>query len=354
MRDHEREIAERVRDACARAARDGYHDAAVAGLCHEGAAEAAVGAIRMLDLAALVAPSGAAAAAPGEARVRAGPDAVGAEVDGVDLAAPLDDATFARIRDAVDAHAVVVLRGQSLGAAQQVALGRRFGKLQVNVRAEANSGEDPEIFWVSNITRDGKPVGSHDAGRYWHSDLCYLERPSHVTMLYAVEVPVRDGVALGDTCFASASAAYEALPAATKRRIEGLRAANGYRRMWKRKAREFGQRPDLDDAELERRFPPDAVHPVVRTHPATGRRCLYVCEGYTHRILDLDEAESDALLAELFEHATRPEFVHRHRWQAGDLLIWDNCAVQHRASFDYEPPLRRLMRRCTVEGGVPY
>jgi taurine dioxygenase len=96
------------------------------------------------------------------------------------------------------------------------------------------------------------------------------------------------------------------------------------------------------------------VHPVVRTHPATGRKCLYVCEGYTHRILDLPEDESRALLDDLFAHIIKPAFVYRHKWRAGDLLMWDNAAVQHKVSFDYAPPLRRRLERCTVEGSVPY
>ena len=149
-------------------------------------------------------------------------------------------------------------------------------------------------------------------------------------------------------------AAYDALPSATKARIEGLTAANGYRDMWNRKAREFGLRPLRSETELAARFPPDAIHPIARTHPKTGRKCLYVCDGYTHRIADLAESESDALLGELFGHLLRPEFRHRHQWRVGDLLLWDNCAVQHKATFDYPADLPRRMQRCTIEGTVPF
>ena len=285
--------------------------------------------------------------------IRSSGDAIGAEITGADLAAPVSDADFAKITDALNRYAVVVIRGQTLTPAQLAAFARRFGTPQVNVRAEANSGETPEVFWVSNVTKDGKPLGSHDAGRYWHSDLCYLEKPSSVTLLNAVEVPERDGTVYGDTLFAGAAAAYGALPDDIKRRLEGRRAANGYRYMWNMKAREFGKRPVLSEKELEK-YPPDALHPVVRTHPVTGRKGLYICEGYTHRIVGIPEAESDELLRILFDHVIKPEFLYRHRWRPGDLLMWDNCAVQHKATFDYDPPLRRVMQRCTIEGTVPY
>jgi taurine dioxygenase len=225
--------------------------------------------------------------------------------------------------------------------------------LQVNVRSEFNKPGYPEIYRVSNVLVDGKPIGSRDAGRYWHSDLCYLARPSRASLLYAIEVPQGDAP-LGDTMFASTAAAYDALPGAVKSRLDGLRAANSYTYMFDRKAQEFGLRPGLSQEELAARYPKDAIHPVVRTHPTTGRKCIYVCEGYTHRILDIPEAESQELLETLFAQVTRPEFVYRHHWRVGDLLMWDNCAVQHKVSFDYALPQRRLMERTTVEGSLPY
>jgi taurine dioxygenase len=280
-------------------------------------------------------------------------DAIGAEITGVDLRVPVSDSDFARIRDALHRHAVVVVRGRPLAQADLVAFARRLGTPQINVRTEVNSQELPEIFHVSNVTRDGKPLGSHDAGRYWHSDLCYLERPSSVTLLNAIEVPEQDGVVHGDTLFVSAADAYDALPDTIKQRIAGRTASNSYREMWNRKAREFGKRAVLSAEELSK-YPPDAHHPIVRTHPVTGRKCLYVCDGYTNRIDGLPEADSAALLKTLFDHLLKPEFLYRHRWRVGDLLMWDNCLVQHKAVFDYAPPLRRVMQRCTIEGSMPY
>ncbi len=277
---------------------------------------------------------------------------VGAEITGVDLSRPVGDAEFTAIEAALAGYGVVVVRDQRLTAVQLADFARRFGTPQINVRAEATNDGEPEVFWISNITRDGKPLGSHDAGRYWHSDLCYLENPSKATMLYALEVPERGGESFGDTVFSGSAAAYDALPEAMRRRLDGLRAANGYRYMWNRKAREFGIRPVLSENELEQ-YPADAIHPVVRTHPVTGRKGLFICDGYTHRIVGIPEAESRELLDELFAHVVRPEFLHRHSWRVGDLLLWDNCAVQHKATNDFELPLRRVMQRCTIEGPVP-
>lgn len=285
--------------------------------------------------------------------IRSSGGAIGAEIAGIDVSVPVDAATFEKIESTLNDRAVVVIRGQNLKPAQLAAFSRLFGTPQVNVRADANHEDVPEVGWITNVTRDGKPLGTHDAGRYWHSDLCYLPMPSKLTILHSLEVPERDGIVYGNTNFAGMAAAYESLPEETKRRLQGLKAANSYRSMWNRKAREFGVRKLLSEKELEK-YPPDAIHPAVRTHPATGRKCLYVCEGYTNRILGIPEAESDELLQQLFQHAIRPEFIYSHKWRVGDVLMWDNCAVQHKASFDYALPLRRVMQRCTIEGTAPH
>ncbi|MBI3516207.1 MAG: TauD/TfdA family dioxygenase [Proteobacteria bacterium] len=277
---------------------------------------------------------------------------VGAEIYDLDLSKPLDDGTFRAVSAAFDRYSVLAFRGQDLSPEARIAFSKRFGKLQINVRSEFNKAGYPEIYTVSNILTDGKPIGSGDAGRYWHSDLCYLPTPTRASLLYALVVPERDGVTLGNTLFAGTCASYDTLPATLKRRLEGLRAVNSYNAMFERKASEFGVRPKLTD-EMAKSYPKDAVHPVIRTHPTTGRKCIYVCEGYTTRILDIPEAESRELLALLFAQVIKPEYVYRHSWRVGDLLMWDNCAVQHLASFDYAP-LHRHMERTTVEGSIPF
>jgi taurine dioxygenase len=278
--------------------------------------------------------------------------ATGAEVYGLDLAEPLDDATFAEISAAFDRCSVLAFRNQRLTPAQRVSFSQRFGTLQINPRSEFNNPDFPEIYTVSNIQKDGKPIGSADAGRYWHSDLCYMAIPTRASLLYAIQIPERDGETLGNTLFASACAAYDDLPDDLKRRCAGLRAVNSYNAMFDRKAVEFGIRPKLSEAE-KAKYPKDAIHPVIRTHPATGRKCIYVCEGYTTHILDIPEGESRELLAALFAQVTDSQNVYRHSWRVGDLLMWDNCAVQHLATFDYAP-LARHMERTTVEGSLPY
>ena len=168
-------------------------------------------------------------------------------------------------------------------------------------------------------------------------------------MLHALEISEKDGVVYGATRFTNVAAAFDALPNDMKTRLDGLMAVNSFRYMWNKKAHEFGRRPTLNKEELDK-LTPDVIHPVVRTHPATKRKCLYICEGYTSRITDIPEPESEQLLDELFAHVIKLEFRYTHEWRVGDLLIWDNCTVQHKATFDYEPPLRRLMQRCTIQG----
>jgi len=283
--------------------------------------------------------------------IKPSPSGTGADVIGIDLSKPLDDRAFKRVSDAFNEYSVLAYRDQKLTPEQQIAFSRRWGALQVNVRSDFNKPGYPELYIVSNILVDGKPIGSQDAGRYWHTDLCYLPKPTKCSLLYAHELP---GPGLGDTMFASNVKAYGRLPASVKKRLEGKKAANSYRYMFDRKATEFGLRPKLTEEE-KKKYPEDAIHPVIRTHPETGKKCIFVCEGYTTHILDMPKEESDELLKLLFEEVQKPDNVYRHKWRLGDLMMWDNCAVQHAVSFDYALPLRRRMERCTVEAErVPF
>jgi taurine dioxygenase len=277
--------------------------------------------------------------------------ALGAEITGVNLARPVPGETFAGIENAFHAHSVIVFRNQKLTPDQQIAFSKQFGEIDINVRSRFARPGHPEILVVSNIMENGQPIGVTDAGRYWHTDHCYVQEPSRCSLLYALEVPLQDGKALGDTQFASVTAAYKNLPADMARRLDGMKAVNSYSYTYNRKVSEFKR----DTLEAEgRTAPPDVIHPVVRTHPHTGKKCLFVNEGYTTRILDVPEDESTQTLQFLFEHIVRPEFIYRHHWQEGDLLLWDNCATQHKAVFDYALPLHRRMERVTIRGGVPF
>jgi len=268
----------------------------------------------------------------------------GVEIRGVDLAQPMNDDTFAIIERAFDTHGVAVFRDQQITPEQQVAFCARFGEVEINHNgAKFGLKGNPEIYLISNIVRDGRPIGTLRAGPRWHSDMCYAERPARATMLFAVEVPELHGLPLGDTAFANAAAAWDALPSGMQRRVEGLRAVFDFQ------GRKRG-RPI--SAETIAQYPP-VEHPMVRRHPNTGRKSLYVMRDDCTGVTGMDAGEARALIDALADHIIRPEFVYRHRWRKGDLVVWDNCTVQHRAVIDYDLPQRRLMWRTTVKGDVP-
>lgn len=270
--------------------------------------------------------------------------ALGAEIRGVDLAEPLGEADFAAIERAYDEHGVIFFRNQRITPPQQVAFTRRFGEIEFNVFGERWSVPgSPEIVVVSNVTDGGKPIGVRRAGENWHSDMCYTARPPRGTMLHAREIPQLHGLPLGDTEFASAAAAWSALPAALRQRIEGRRAIFDFR------GRKRAFPPT--QAEIDR-YPP-VSHPIVRRHPRTGRHCLYVMRDDCVAVEGFDAEEGEALIAALADHIVKPDFIYRHQWRAGDVLMWDNCTVQHRAIQDYDLPLRRVMHRTTMGGAVP-
>jgi taurine dioxygenase len=274
--------------------------------------------------------------------------ALGAEIRGVDLSQTLDDETFGRIEDAFNAYSVLLFRGQSLAADRQVAFSRRFGDLEVHVLDQYNHPDYPEILVVSNIMDGDRHVGIYDAGKYWHTDLSYMDVPSRGSMLHAIEVPLENGAPRGDTLFASTTAAYDALSEDVKRRIEGLEAVYSLGHRFSRIVADGDTGAGM--TEDQKAMAPEVVHRVVQTHPVTGRRVLYVNEGQTARILDVPAAESRALLETLFAHVKRPEFVYRHTWRVGDVVMWDNIPTQHLAVQDYALPQRRYMHRTTLRG----
>lgn len=281
-------------------------------------------------------------------QVKPSGSALGAEIVGVDLTQPLDDATFAQIRAAFYRHEVLYFRGQALSDEDHIRFTARFGELRKLRLASQAHVDHPEIFVVSNIIRDGQHIGSYDAGTLWHTDGAYLANPHAISALRALEVPVQDGRALGDTNFASVSAAYDALPRSMKDRLEGLQAVQSFEQHLA-KTGGGGVKKDIYSTV---KADPEAVHPLVRVHPVNGRRCLYVTEGYTARIVGLPEDESRDLIAELAAHCVKPEFTYLHNWRQHDLVMWDDCSTQHKATFDYPESLPRLMHRTTVIGGA--
>ncbi|RYF63481.1 MAG: TauD/TfdA family dioxygenase, partial [Comamonadaceae bacterium] len=206
----------------------------------------------------------------------------------------------------------------------------------------------PEILIVSNIKdAAGQPIGLGDAGHYWHSDLSYKDKPSLGSLLHAQELPGEGG----DTLFADQHAAYEALPEALKARIAPLKAEHSYLAKYEELRTRSPWRPKLTQAQIDEVAP--SIHPVVRTHPETGRKALFVSEHFTTRIVGLPEAESQALLAELFAASVRPQFTYRHQWQPHDLVFWDNRSVMHLAAGTPDTQRRKLYRT-TIEGDLPF
>lgn len=266
------------------------------------------------------------------------------EITGIDLAQPIDAQAFAKIEAAFDQSGIIVVRDQKITPAQQIAFAGRFGEIEVNYNSgKYGLSEHPEIYKISNITRDGKPIGSRRAGENWHSDMIYSARPPRATMLYAIEVPELHGLILGDTAFANAAAAFDALPETMKQHIDGMKGIYDF------SARKRSEGPDM--ATLKR-YPP-VQHPIVRTHPRTGRKCLYINRDDCTGIAGLPGEEADALVVALSDHVIKPEFLYRHKWRQGDIVMWDNCTVQHKAIVDYDLPQRRLMHRLTIAGTAP-
>jgi taurine dioxygenase len=273
---------------------------------------------------------------------------LGAEVLGLDLNQPLGSADFTRLQRAHLDHHVLVFREQRITPQQQIDFSRRFGPLQIHVLRQFQLAGHPELLVVSNI-RDaaGKPVGLGDAGHYWHSDLSYKETPSLGSMLHAQELPEEGG----DTLFANQHLAYDELPAALKTAVQGLRAEHSYLCRYEELRARNPWRPALTQAQIDEVRP--VLQPVVRTHPETGRRALFVSEHFTTRIHGLPEAESRDLLQQLFAHSTQPRYVYRHRWQAHDMVFWDNRSVMHLAA-GCPDALRRRLNRSTIEGDRPF
>src|SRR6218665_2375591 len=268
---------------------------------------------------------------------------LGAEVFGLDLSRPLPDDDFRRLQRAhLDPH-VRVFRELDITRAQQIAFSRRFGPLQIHVLRQFQLGGHPEILLISNIIgADGKPEGLGDAGHYWHSDLSYKETPSLGSMLHAQELPDEGG----DTLFANQHLAWERLPQALKDAVAGRQAEHSYLAKYEELRARNPFRPALTQAQLDEVQP--VLQPIVRTHPETGRKALFVSEHFTTRIAGLPDDESRALLDELFSFSTRPEFIYRHAWAAQDMVFWDNRSVMHLAA-GCPAHLRRKLYRTTIE-----
>lgn len=263
--------------------------------------------------------------------------ALGAELGGVDLSGPLDSDTIAAIRAALNAHQVIFFRNQSLTPDQQLAFGRRFGPLNIHPYV-AGMADHPEVMEIIK-----EPSDKLNFGGGWHSDMSFLETPSIGSILYAVETPEFGG----DTLFASQAAAYDALSEGLKATLEGLRAVHSAGKEYSAKGASAQKRASMQVAEAEG-LAGEFIHPVVKVHPETGRKALYVNPAFTMRFDGWTRRESRALLDYLFEHSRQEAFTCRFSWRDGSMAFWDNRQVWHYALNDY-PGQRRHMRRVTVD-----
>ncbi|MCQ3031442.1 TauD/TfdA family dioxygenase [Pseudomonas syringae] len=272
---------------------------------------------------------------------------VGAEILGLDLSRPLNDADFARVHRAHLDYHVVVFRDQQITPQQQIDFSRRFGVLQIHVLKQFLLANHPEILIVSNIVENGQPLGLGDAGKYWHSDLSYKELPSLGSMLYAQELPSEGG----DTLFANMHLAWDTLPEHLREAVEGRSAVHSYTSRYRDGHNAQNWRPTLTPEQLAQVVV--VSHPIVRTHPENGRKALFVSEGFTTHIVGLPEDESQQILNELYAHSVRPEGVYRHKWAPNDMVFWDNRSLIHLAGGTPDH-LRRRLHRTTIQGDAPF
>lgn len=271
--------------------------------------------------------------------------ALGCKIDGVRIGPGLADKDFAAIEAALDEHAVVVLPGKSLTPQDFVAFARRFGRPEPHVIEQFHHPADPNILILSNVKRDGKPIGLADAGTYFHSDYSYLAVPARCTMLFAIDVSGAAG-----TTFANQRRAYEDLPETMKARIGGLVCRHHY-----------GNRDDLDETSRTAASPlsPEQKsrmnwvrHPLVRRHPRTGRPCLYAVSGSSFGIEGMADDAAAALLDELKRHSTQARYCHTPAYRPGEVVIWDNCQILHAAPLA-DPDVPRTLWRITVKEAKP-
>ena len=278
---------------------------------------------------------------------------LGASIEGIDLAQPVSEVDFKQILKALGEHGVLCFPRQSLDTEAFARFGAMFGELEINVANLFHEPGHPEVMVLSNITRDGKPVGLGDASQGWHTDMSYAKDIALANVLYALEVPVRDGRPLGDTQFRNMHAAYHDLPADLKRRLAGRTATHDFAKFWDMmRARPGSQRGPLTPEQRAKR--PPVSQPIFRTHPITGRTILYCNPGYAVRIDGLPQAESDELLEVLFAHQAKDKYFYAHHWAEGDLLMWDNIGTVHNAVPDYRPDEPRYIRRVQVMATKDY
>ena len=273
-------------------------------------------------------------------------DTLGAALAGLDLAC-MSDADADAVVEALGRYGVIRFPDQQLSAADLKRFSARLGDLEVNVIGTHQEPGLPEVMTLSNVIRNGKQIGLADAGQGWHTDMSYSKTIAFANVLYALEVPHRDGTPLGATQFCDMCAAWDGLPDQIKRQLEGLTALNDFAKFYDRmRLRPGSTRPPLSDAQ--RATKPPVSHPMVIIHPISKRKALYANPGYATRINEMPGEDGDRLLDWLFAHQTQDKYRYTFHWTVGDVLVWDNFRCIHQAVADYGPTEHRLMKRCQV------
>ena len=275
-------------------------------------------------------------------------ETLGATVQGMDLSLPLSSEALAEVMQALGRFGVLRFPGQQLSGKQLRDFSAQLGELEINVASKDYQEPGvPEVMILSNIVDKGRPVGLGDAGQGWHTDMSYSRQIAFANVLYALEIPRRNGKALGATQFCNMHAAYEDLPSELKKNLEGKTVLHDFNKFWElMRAREGSRRAPLTEAQ--RKAKPPVSHPIFLTHPLTGRKVLYANPGYSMKINELDDKESAETLEFLFEHQTKPAYRYAHHWAENDVLVWEDFGTIHNALADYRPDERRLIKRCQV------
>jgi len=279
-------------------------------------------------------------------------ETLGATIEGLDLAQPLSPDEFDEVLRALGRFGVVRFPRQELSGRQLADFSARFGKLEINIANAFQEPGIPEVMILSNIVENGKPIGLADAGQDWHTDMSYSRTIALANVLYGIKIPRRSGKALGTTEFANMHAAYDGLPAEMKRDLEGMTVLHDFNKFWEMMRSRGSPRPPLTEAQ--RKAKPPVSHPIFLTHPITGRRVLYANPGYSVRINELPQKESEEMLEFLFEHQLKPEYRYAFHWQEGDVLMWEDIGTIHNAVADYASDEHRLVKRCQVMATMFY
>ena len=272
---------------------------------------------------------------------------LGATIDELDLSRKLDEKEIEWVMTALGQFGVLRFPRQKLSAAELKRFSAQLGDLEINVAGGFQEPGMPEVMILSNIVEDGKPIGLSDAGQDWHTDMSYSRQIAFANVLYGIKIPMRDGQSLGNTEFCNMHAAYDDLPAAMKRDLDGKTVLHDFNKFWEEmRRREGSHRAPLTEAQ--RKAKPPVSHPIFLEHPLTGRKVLYANPGYSMRVNELPMKESDEVLEFLFRHQTQPKYRYAHQWQERDVLVWEDFGTIHNAIPDYLPHEHRLIKRCQV------